>query len=328
MKPGDIISSRYRVDQVLSMRGISQRCIGERLHDHERVIIETLHDSVLNDEAAIGAFRYEVELSVRLNDPYFIGVIDSFTYDDSFFVVWKYIDAHPLTRNNSLLELSTNQIMVLIASIAKALDLAHNKGVLHGALSTDAILVTPSLEPIIIDFAVPGVELTTDPGVEGGISVYRAAAPELFKGEPIDASCDFYSLGVIGQFLLANADAQREREARQEGSKSPVQSVEPPELGRARTLVSSLTSTHREVRQDCAERILDSTFLDAMATPPQGNEIVRVNRSYAQTIKHRHKIELARNNKTEAALDTLIRVLLIAGVAIAALVVLAKLLSS
>lgn len=306
---------------------MSQRCLGERLHDSERVIIETLHDSVLNDESALQAFRYEVGLSERLTEPYFMHVIDSFTSDGSFYVIWKYVDAHPLTRNESLSQLGTTEIMILISKIAKALDSAHSHGVVHGALCTDAILVTPQLEPIIIDFAVPGIELTTDPGVVGGISVYRAAAPELFRGEPIDGSCDFHALGVIGKFLLDNADEQRAREARENPGKRPVQRPDSPELTRARSLVASLTSAHREIRMDSAERMCDPSFLDTMATPPQGNEIVRLNRTHARSIKRLHKIQTLQNTKTVKTVDTLIRALIISGIALSVVVVLAKILS-
>ncbi len=327
MQPGDIISSRYRVEQILSVRGISKRCIGQRIHDGERVIIETLHESLTNDDVAMNAIRYEVELAERLNEPYFMGVIDSFTTDGLFYIIWRYVDATPLTRNSSLVELSTNQIMVLIADIVKALDIAHKKGVVHGALSTDAILVTPELEPIIIDFAVPGVELTTDPGVEGGISVYRACAPELFHGEALDASCDFYALGVIAQFLLSNADEQRQIETQKMGAQSAVRSKETPVLLRARTLIGSLTSSHREIRRDCAGRILDPTFLDAMVTPPQGHEIVSVNRKQARSVKRLYKTQTNQTDYSVSKIDIAIKALFITGVAIAVLVILAKLVS-
>ena len=329
MKPGDLIDSKYRIESVLSLHGFRQRFIGLDIKTNSRVIIDTLHDSMLESPTAIATLRYEIELSNKLNGPYFMGVIDSFTENNRLFVIWKYIDAQPLSHNESLNNLNPRDISRFTARLIRALATAHEKGTIHGAISTDAILITPQLEPVITGFSLPGVEPITDPGVEGGISAYRAAAPELFHGEPIDESCDFYSVGVIAQYLFSLIDESSENNPNsyeQSGPFRPIKPIDSAEIDRAKSLIRGLTSTSREYRIQSALQLADPSFLDSLSTPAGGNEVIKISKKELRSIKRGLKPpKPPRSDQTEILIAVSIKAAIIAAAALSVLFLVAKL---
>lgn len=176
----------------------------------------------------------------------------------------------------------------------------------HGAISTDAILVTPSLEPIITGFSMPGASPTTDPGMTVGVGPYQACAPELLRGEPIDASCDFYAVGIIARYLFDNSTT----------IKSDSRSTEK----HARQLIAQLCSSDRSLRVIAAERIMDPTFLDDMITPAQGMETVSISRSKSRKIRNQYhrrtKAPIVQNDATKMYIATAIRAIIIIVIAL------------
>lgn len=306
MKTGDVIGYKYLVGGVLSESAMRQKYLGENIDTHERVIIETVHDTMLDNDSAIMGLKYEIELSKKLSEPYFMGYIDTVTQGSRLFLIWKYVDATPLTNNEAISKLTFRQICIFISKATQALIVAHRKGVIHGALSTDVILITPTLEPIIIGFMVPGVEPITDPGILGGISAYRAAAPELFQGEQFDESCDFYSLGVIANFVLHSINPKYIDNSRKE----TVDTI---------SLISRLRNSDRYVRILSAERIADTSFLDEMATPPSGNEAIVLSKKEIRRVKKSTAEYKPRNENRQMLYSFFIKFLVISSLGLSAL---------
>jgi hypothetical protein len=100
--------------------------------------------------------------------------------------------------------LSLAAIYSILHQVAMALGAAHAAGVVHGALSTRSILITPAGDAVVVDvglaaaLAVAGARATA-----GDPSTLAYASPELVRGEPCTPSTDQYSLGVIAYELLA-----------------------------------------------------------------------------------------------------------------------------
>jgi serine/threonine protein kinase len=277
---------KYVLGVTLSLGGHRQRWMATNRESGEVVIIETLHETMLENRDALEQIRYEIHLSSVLRGPYFMGFIESFTFNNRLYLVWKYIDAISLTNATNLRDLSDKDLAQLIQHIARGLHVAHCAGVIHGALSTDVILVTPSIEPVIIGFSIPGIAPETDPGNEFGISAYAAAAPEIRIGGVIDETSDYFALGIIAQFLINNARmfrshrAQRHRSSRENTAQN--NSID--------ALIQLLMNENPEIRTHAFERIIDSSFLDEMKTPPQGNEKILMTRSQVRRAKKRDQL--------------------------------------
>jgi serine/threonine protein kinase len=102
---------------------------------------------------------------------------------------------------------SWNDIIYLFAAISRALDYAHQKGMIHRDIKPANILLDQRLpgsgtrtmgEPILTDFGVArmqGVQTGTLLGSLIGTPLY--IAPEQALGQHGDRRCDLYSLGII-----------------------------------------------------------------------------------------------------------------------------------
>jgi eukaryotic-like serine/threonine-protein kinase len=102
---------------------------------------------------------------------------------------------------------SWNDLIYLFAVISRALDYAHQKGMIHRDIKPANILLDQRLpgsgtrtmgEPILTDFGVArmqGAQTGTLLGSLVGTPLY--IAPEQALGQPTDRRCDLYSLGII-----------------------------------------------------------------------------------------------------------------------------------
>lgn len=291
MKSGDIINERYLVDTPLSLRGYRQKFLGTDTKRKVRVILETLHDTVVNDPQALKGIRYEIELSQRLDSPFFMQFIEAVKQNDRVILVWQYGDAEILTNNSSIHTLTERDLCRFVGLTVKALIFAHSKGVIHGSLSTDNILITSSMTPIITGFPIPGALIETDPGTHGGVSAFKAHAPELLQGAAIDESCDFYSLGIIALYLFRIHD-QYQSAKKRHPTQLARQFYRSQETNSALKLTQGLCNRDRQTRVQSAMAIADPSFFDAMSTPAHGTQVVALSKKEIRQVKKSYKIKV------------------------------------
>lgn len=303
------------------MRGSRQRYLGENIFDNSKVIIESLHETMLSNESALAEFRYQIEISKKLNGPYFMGFKETLTSNGVLFLVWDFVDAQPLSRNSSLGDLTPRDICSFISKVAQALKLSYSKGVPHGALSTDTILITPSLNPVIIGFIDPTStqSFDTDPGTIDGVSSFAAAAPEIKNGQKPTLVSDLYSLGIIAQFLFSKVARNASMHNREIS----------PEILWAKRSIFGLISSEMDQRISSSEIVIDPNFIDSMATPPSGTPAVKLTKKQVRKVKKsQRKPRTPLNDSTKMYLIVAAKALAISTVGIGILLITLKLVES
>ena len=84
----------------------------------------------------------------------------------------------------------------IICEICDALEYVHRKQIIHRDLKPENIMITHNGQNVkIIDFGLSDADSYGTFKAPAGTRHY--AAPELIAGEPVDARCDIWSLGVI-----------------------------------------------------------------------------------------------------------------------------------
>jgi len=151
-------------------------------------------------------FRREVAAAARLDHPNLVPVHTAGTTRDGRpFYAMQLVDG-PTLGEAAAAGLTPRAAARVVARLARALEHAHRKGVVHRDLKPGNVIVDERGEPRLIDFGlalVRGYPQVTSPGAVLGTPSYLA--PEIARGEVREAgrSVDVYGLGAILYELLA-----------------------------------------------------------------------------------------------------------------------------
>src|SRR5262249_35228433 len=95
----------------------------------------------------------------------------------------------------------------LVSDIARAMQHAHDQGILHRDLKPANILLNSADQPIVMDFGlafkldeIDSVERLTEQGLVVGTPAYMP--PEQINSQPLGPAADVYSLGMVLYELL------------------------------------------------------------------------------------------------------------------------------
>ncbi|MFN0134313.1 MAG: protein kinase domain-containing protein [Phycisphaerales bacterium] len=181
-----------------------------QLATKRRVAIKVMHGGPFRGSSGRARFEREVQILGQLNHPNIVKIHDSgVAADGSFFYVMDYVSGRSL---DALIDENKkrpiDETLRFFAKVCDAVNAAHRRGVIHRDIKPANIRVTPSGEPVLVDFglaktAVPDVtdedrpKLMTMTGQFIGSLPW--ASPEQAEGVPdhIDMRTDVYSLGVI-----------------------------------------------------------------------------------------------------------------------------------
>ena len=135
-----------------------------------------------------------------LDHPNIVRVVDAGETADVAYLVMEYIRGGDLNRN--LRDgLHIQNVLALVKEIADALGYAHGKGVVHGDVKPENILISEQGASLVTDFGIatkPG--RAVDAGMVRGTPGYMS--PEQAAGREIDGRSDFFSLGVVFYLML------------------------------------------------------------------------------------------------------------------------------
>jgi tetratricopeptide (TPR) repeat protein len=185
----------------------------EQERPQRRVAVKIVRPGVV-PEAVLRRFEREYEFLGRLQHPgiaqiYQAGVAETPYGPQPYFamelVKGRRLDEYVRATNPPLRER-----LLLVASIADAVQHAHERGIIHRDLKPANILVNASGEPKVLDFGI--ARAARDAGHTGGptaagevLGTLRYMSPEQIAGDPaaLDTRTDVYSLGVLLYEVLA-----------------------------------------------------------------------------------------------------------------------------
>lgn len=140
--------------------------------------------------------------AAKLRHPAVAPVREHGTSDGRFFVVFDAAEREGPVRTLEALgaSLAPEEVARVGLDIASALAHAHERGLVHGAITATSILVEEGGRAMLLDFGVAPVEATTPVGrARLGARLERAGclAPEADPGEPGAPAEDVYAVGAV-----------------------------------------------------------------------------------------------------------------------------------
>jgi eukaryotic-like serine/threonine-protein kinase len=136
-----------------------------------------------------------------------VGIVEIYDYgqaDGMAFLVMQYVDGESLHELLSRAgPLPPAQVMSLVAQAGRALQVAHERGIVHRDVKPGNLLIRRDGRLLLTDFGIARM-VASDRLTEAGVIVGTAAylAPEQVSGAPTTPVTDVYALGVVAYECL------------------------------------------------------------------------------------------------------------------------------
>ncbi len=194
----------YTITRLLGRGGQAEVYEGFDPDLDRAVAIKVILPAVAGEPGFEERFRREARLVASLRHPHIVQVFDFDVADGQPFMVMEYLKGDTLKTRLAGLR-SRGQTMPLaevariLDALSGALDYAHGRGAIHRDIKPANILFTEQDEPVLADFGIARLLSETGQMTAQGQIVGTPAymAPEQARGDPVDARCDQYSLGVV-----------------------------------------------------------------------------------------------------------------------------------
>jgi eukaryotic-like serine/threonine-protein kinase len=215
-KPGDRLGN-YVIEGVLGEGGFGMVYIAEQTHPVRRKVALKVLKAGMDTAGVLARFDAERQALALMDHPSIATVLDAgSTPSGRPFFVMELVSGVPLNKFCDEQTLGTRARLELFVEVCRAVQHAHQKGVIHRDLKPSNILVSQSdgrPRPKVIDFGIAkatSATLSENPAFTAqdqimGTPEYMSPEQAVSGGRDIDTRTDVYSLGVILYELMSGA---------------------------------------------------------------------------------------------------------------------------
>ena len=219
---GQLVTGRYRVKARIGEGGMGTVYAAEHEAIEKKIALKVLHHQYSQNQTVVERFKQEAISASRIKHPNVIDVFDLGQLDDgSCFIAMEFLEGQDLgDALASRGAFSPEESVRITSQIARALSLAHSRGVVHRDLKPENVFLQHTTEGDdvvkIVDFGIAQLRRDDTPkeeearprrltktGMIFGTPEYMA--PEQARGRQVDERADVYSAGVILYELLSGA---------------------------------------------------------------------------------------------------------------------------
>ncbi|HEV2840680.1 MAG TPA: protein kinase [Chthoniobacterales bacterium] len=209
----DVRDSEWRLGNYQILEEIGRGGMGviyraRQRHSRRIVAVKRVLGYHADSRETLARFRREAQAAASLDHPNILPIYEVSESEDGLpFFSMKFAPGGSLQEVGPTLRNGPRQCVVLVAKIARAVQHAHGKGILHRDLKPGNILLDGSGEPLVSDFGL-AKWLDTSSDLTRTLTIFGTPgyiAPEQASGPAaqLKPAADVYSLGAILFDLLA-----------------------------------------------------------------------------------------------------------------------------
>lgn len=201
------VGGRYAIDGRLGEGGMGQVYRARHLQLGKAFALKIISPTFALDGAARARFNEEAKLASEISHPNIVSVVD-FGEDPAFgaYMVMDLVEGVPLIDEQAA-PMSVRRTCEILGQIADALEHIHRRGIVHGDVKADNIMLTAESTGArrrriarLLDFGLARRPGSDDDHQLNGSPHYLA--PERAAGGPPSVAADIYALGVLGYLML------------------------------------------------------------------------------------------------------------------------------
>jgi eukaryotic-like serine/threonine-protein kinase len=202
-----VLEGRYRIERELGAGGMATVYLAEDVKHDRQVAIKVLKPELA---AVIGGDRFvtEIKTTAALQHPHILPLFDSGAADGFLYYVMPFVDGESLReRLDREKQLNVGEAVRIAASVASALQYAHERGIVHRDVKPANILLHAG-EPVVADFGIAlaisaaGGGRLTETGMSVGTPHYMS--PEQASADrDVSPRSDIYALACVLYEMLA-----------------------------------------------------------------------------------------------------------------------------
>lgn len=170
------------------------------------VVLKSMRESDLEDDAIREMFVEEARLSARFNHPNLVQVQEVSLHTDPPFLVMEYLEGKPLSGLRAASQITLGMRLALLSEVLTGLEYAHTLcdfdgaplSIVHRDVSPHNVFVTYDGSVKVLDFGIAKMvtsRMRTEAGEVKGKLAYMA--PEQMLGSALDRRADLFSVGSM-----------------------------------------------------------------------------------------------------------------------------------
>ena len=198
------LDGRYEITELIGVGGMSNVYKGIDIMERRTVAVKILKREFCENDEFVRRFRNESKAIAVLNHPNIVRIFDVNYENDIQYIVMEYIDGITLKEFiEQRGRLEWRDTVHITIQILRALQLAHDRGIVHRDIKPQNIMLLPDGTIKVMDFGIArfcrdnSTTLT-----EKTMGSVHYVSPEQASAERTDERSDLYSVGVIMYEML------------------------------------------------------------------------------------------------------------------------------
>lgn len=199
---GQTLAGRYDIKSVLGMggMGVVYRAVDKELD--EPVAIKTLKgDAMAADPALLQRFKDEIKLARKITHRNVVRTYDLGEVEGMYYITMEFVEGQSLKHLiQSRGHLPVNVTLTVGKQLCRALEVAHEQGVIHRDIKPQNLIVDPGGTLKVMDFGIARLATRTEPGAtQAGMAIGTPEymAPEQLLGDNVDFRADLYAAACV-----------------------------------------------------------------------------------------------------------------------------------
>jgi len=202
---GQLLAQRYEVLGLLGEGGMGAVYKARDVELSRMVALKVIRPDLARNRAILDRFKQELILATQVTHRNVVRIYDLGEAEGIKFITMEYVEGEDLaTILHKRVKLAPREAVALIEQVCRALEAAHNVGVIHRDLKPQNIMwETGSGRILVMDFGLAKTlegERMTQTGAMVGTMEYMS--PEQALAGNLDQRSDIFSLGLIFYELL------------------------------------------------------------------------------------------------------------------------------